>query len=164
VLRFHPRCPWRDENTGKTERVPALIAAFRSIDNNAVTGIQRIRLNLDGSKNNRRMLGIVHRAAIKLDSANERVCIGEGIETCLAGRQLGFAPAWALGSVGAISFFPLIDNARELIIFGETGEASADAIKIVGRRWRKAGRRVRVVMPNVGADLNDVILLEGTPS
>ena len=30
VLRFHPACPWRDENTGGTVRVPALIAVFRS--------------------------------------------------------------------------------------------------------------------------------------
>jgi putative DNA primase/helicase len=157
VLRFHPHCPWRNEGDGETERIPALIAAFRSIDNDAVTGIQRIRLNPDGSKNGRRMLGIVHRAAIKIDPAGERLCIGEGVETCLAGRQLGFAPAWALGSVGAISFFPLVNGVRQLTIFGEAGEASAGAIKIAGTRWRKAGRRVRVVMPNTGSDLNDVI-------
>ena len=157
VLRFHPHCPWRNEGDGETERIPALIAAFRSIGNDVVTGIQRIRLNPDGSKNGRRMLGIVHRAAIKIDPAGERLCIGEGVETCLAGRQLGFAPAWALGSVGAISFLPLIDGVRQLTIFGEAGEASAGAIKIAGTRWRKAGRRVRVVMPNTGSDLNDVI-------
>src|SRR5215211_7728616 len=29
VLRFHPRCPWRNEDTGLTDREPALIAAFR---------------------------------------------------------------------------------------------------------------------------------------
>jgi len=158
VLRFHPRCPWRNENTGKTEQVRALIAAFRSIDNDAVTGIQRIRLNADGSKYDRRMLGIVQRAAIKIDAACEQLCIGEGVETCLAGRQLGFAPVWALGSVGAISFFPLIEGVRQLTIFGETGKASADAIKFVGKRWRKARRRVRIVMPNIGSDLNDVVM------
>src|SRR5262249_34035421 len=38
-LRFHPRCPWRNENTGKTEYIPALIAAFTSIDDNDITGI-----------------------------------------------------------------------------------------------------------------------------
>jgi hypothetical protein len=52
---------------------------------------------------------------------------------------------------------PLIDGVRQLTIFGEAGEASAGAIKIAGTRWRKAGRRVRVVMPNTGSDLNDVI-------
>jgi hypothetical protein len=45
VLRFHRRCPMRNENTGTTDRVPAMIAAFRSIDNDAITGIHRIRLD-----------------------------------------------------------------------------------------------------------------------
>jgi putative DNA primase/helicase len=158
VLRFHPYCPWRNENTGKTERVPALIAAFRSIDNDQITGVQRIRLNPDGSKYGRRMLGIVHRAAIKFDAADKELCIGEGVETCLAGRQLGFSPVWALGSVGAISFFPVLDGVRQLIIFGETGKASAEAIRLAGRRWRRAARRVRIVTPAVGSDLNDVLM------
>jgi putative DNA primase/helicase len=158
VLRFHPNCPWRNENTGQTERVPALIAAFRSIDNDTVLGIQRIRLNPDGSKFGRRMFGIVRRAAIKLDPVGKEICIGEGLETCLAGRQLGFLPTWALGSAGAISFFPLINDVQKLTIFGEAGKSSADAIKLAGTRWRKVGRRVRVVMPNSGSDLNDVIL------
>jgi hypothetical protein len=157
VLRFHARCPWQDENTGKTERVPALIAAFRSIDNDEITAIHRIALNPDGTKIGRRMFGVVRRAAVKLDPAGERLSIGEGVETCLAGCQLGFAPAWALGSVGAISFFPLIDGVQLLTIFGEAGDASAGAIKIAGTRWRRGGRRVRVVMPNAGSDLNDVI-------
>jgi len=50
VLRFHPACPWRNENTGNTDRVPALIAAFRSIDDGTITAIHRIALNGDGSK------------------------------------------------------------------------------------------------------------------
>ena len=29
VLRFHPHCPWRNEDAGKTERIPALLAALR---------------------------------------------------------------------------------------------------------------------------------------
>jgi hypothetical protein len=28
VLRFHPSCPWRNENTGKAERVPALVGGI----------------------------------------------------------------------------------------------------------------------------------------
>src|SRR5262249_41040583 len=39
VLRFHPRCAWRNENTGTVEKVPALIAAFRSIDDDELTAI-----------------------------------------------------------------------------------------------------------------------------
>jgi putative DNA primase/helicase len=158
VLRFHRACPWRDENSGRTIQVPALIAPFRSIDNDAITGIHRIRLNADGSKHSRRMFGIVARAAIKFDAAGSDLHVGEGAETALAARQLGFTPTWAVGSTGAISFFPLIDGVNRLTILGESGEASERAIKMCGARWRKAGRRVRVVMPNAGSDLNDVLL------
>jgi putative DNA primase/helicase len=159
VLRFHPRCPWRNENTRNADRVPALIAPFRSIDDDEITGIHRIALNPDGTKLGRRMLGIVHRAAIKLNPHGERLAIGEGVETCMAAEQLGLRPAWALGSVGAISFFPLIDDVKQLLILGEPGEASARAIKLCGTRWRKAKRRVRIMMPDNGcSDLNDELI------
>jgi hypothetical protein len=155
VLRFHPRCPW--EQT----RVPALIAAFRSIADDAITGIHRIALNADGSKLDRAMLGIAKGAAIKFDPVGAELAIGEGLETCLAGRQIGnFKPAWSLGSAGAIGFFPVIDGVKVLRIFGETGKASADAIRMCGVRWRKAGRRVRKVMPGDGlSDLNDALIM-----
>jgi hypothetical protein len=29
--------------------------------------------------------------------------VGEGVETCMAAETLGHKPAWALGSIGAIS-------------------------------------------------------------
>jgi putative DNA primase/helicase len=161
VLRFHPACPWRNENTGRTDRVPALIVPFRSIDDDAVTAVHRIALRGDGTKIDRRMLGIVSRTAIKLDAPAERLAIGEGLETAMAARQLGYRPAWALGSVGAISFFPLIDRVKQLLILGEPGGASARAIKFCGSRWRKAGRRVRVVMPEAPfSDLNDILIAE----
>jgi hypothetical protein len=109
----------------------------------------------------RRMLGIVHRAAIKLDPAADELVIGEGIETGMAARQLGLRPVWVLGSVGAISFFPTIDGVKQLIILGEIGEPSARAIKLCGTRWRRVGRRVRIVMPSDGlSDMNDALIAE----
>ncbi|RWG07360.1 toprim domain-containing protein [Mesorhizobium sp.] len=158
VLRFHPRCPWRDENTGGTVLLPALIAAFRSVDDDQVTAVHRIPLRPDGSKIGRRMLGVVHRAAVKLDSAGTDLAIGEGIETAMAARQLGYSPAWALGSVGAISFFPVISGVKRLLILGETGKASEQAVRICGQRWQKAWRRVAVVQPETGSDLNDELI------
>jgi len=158
VLRFHPTCPWRDENTGKTERVPALIAAFRSIDDGTVTAIQRVALDTAGAKIGRRMLGLMHRAAIMLDPIGPELAIGEGIESCMAARELGIRPTWALGSTGGISGFPILNGIARLTILGETDQASADAIHFCGRRWRKAGRRVRIVMPDIGSDLNDELM------
>src|SRR5262249_43248727 len=79
VLRYQPACPWRDEDTGATIFIPALIAAFRSIDDGAVTGIHRIRLDQPQRwpKAERRMLGAVQRAAVKLDQLGPTLHIGE---------------------------------------------------------------------------------------
>ena len=160
VLRYHPRCPWRDEDTGTTIYVQALVAAFRSIDDDAVTAVHRIRVDQPERwpKTERRMLGIVHRAAVKLDQGGDTLHVGEGVETCMAARQLGHTPAWALGSVGGISRFPLIEGVTRLRILGEAGEASARAIELCGGRWHAAGRRVQLVMPSTGSDLNDQLM------
>jgi hypothetical protein len=159
VLRFHARCPWRNENTGRTDRVPALIAAFRSIDDDTITAIHRIVPRAGGPKADRKMLGVVARAAVKLGGlTGDTLTIGEGIETCMAAQELGIKPAWALGSVGAISFFPVLDGIEKLKILGEAGEASAKAARVCTPRWRRAGRRVLLVMPKFGSDLNDDLI------
>jgi putative DNA primase/helicase len=160
TLRFHPACPWRNQNTGRTDRIPCLIAAFRSIDDDIITGIHRIRVDRPDlwPKTERRMLGVMHRAAVKLGSPSGRLIIGEGIETCMAATQLGLGPTWALGSVGAISFFPVVDGVPELKILAESGDASGRAIQICGHRWRRAGRRVLISRPKLGSDHNDVLM------
>jgi AAA domain len=93
-----------------------LIAAFRSIDDDAVAAIHRIRLDQPQRwpKTDRRMLGVVHRAAVKLGPATDVLHIGEGVETCMAARQLAYAPSWALGSAGMIAHFPVIDDVTTL--------------------------------------------------
>jgi putative DNA primase/helicase len=160
VLRFHPRTPWRNENTGQTDRIPCLIAAFRSLDDDEITAIHRIRVDQPARwpKTERLMLGVVHRAAVKLGNPEICITIGEGVETCMAAIQLGVGTAWAVGSAGNISFFPTIDGIGELTILGETGEASARAVKICGRRWRRASRRVFVSRSEVGSDHNDILM------
>jgi len=161
VLRYHPSCPFRDENTGQMIKVTALVAAFRSIDDNTVTGIHRIALNPDGSKIGRSMLGIVKRAAVKLAMPdNGTLAISEGIETAMAAMQLGFRPAWAAGSAGLVSRFPIIDGIQQLTLLGENNTASANAVEICGERWQSAGRGMRVVLPDDGCgDLNDELMM-----
>jgi putative DNA primase/helicase len=160
-LRYHAHCPWRNEETQRTDYIPVLLAAFRSITTDEITAVHRIRLDQPERwpKAERRMLGIVFGSAVKLgDKPTDTLAIGEGVETCLAACQLGYKPAWALGSVGAISFFPIIESVRTLIILGETGTASADAVQLCGRRWTRTGRRVRIARSSVGSDLNDELM------
>jgi putative DNA primase/helicase len=161
VLRFHPRTPWRNENSGRTDFIPCLIAAFRNVDDGIVTAVHRMRLDQPERwpKIDRRMLGLVHRAAIMFDPIGPELAIGEGVETCMAARQLGIGcPTWALGSVGAIAGFPVLDDVARLIILGEAGQASADAIGFCGRRWRAAARSVRAATSSLGSDLNDELM------
>jgi putative DNA primase/helicase len=159
ALRFHLACPWRDENTGEAIFLPALVAVFRSIDDDTVTAIQRIALTEEGTKRGRMMLGVVRRAAIKLDPAGETLAIGEGVETCMAARQLGYSPVWALCSTSNISRFLVIDGIQCLQILGEMGAASARAIELCAERWHAAGRKVQTVMPDDGcSDLNDELM------
>ncbi|HMF28049.1 MAG TPA: toprim domain-containing protein, partial [Candidatus Cybelea sp.] len=162
VLRFLHRCPWLSES-GERVFLPALIVPFRSIDDNTITAIHRIRLDQPERwpKAERRMLGVVHRAAVKLDSeVGDVLAIGEGVETCMAARQLdiGVGPAWALGSAGGIERFPVLPNIRTLRILAENDSANEAAREQCGLRWRAAGRNVRVTRPTDDAkDFNDVL-------
>ena len=159
VLRFHPRCPWRNESTGQTDRVPALIAAFRSLDDDAIVAVHRIALTADGHKIDKRMLGPTRRSAIMLDdNVGDELAIGEGIETCLAARHLGIRPVWALGSAGAIAHFPVMPGITTLRIIGENdGGANERAAESCAPRWQRAGRHVRIIRPTRGKDLNDAL-------
>jgi hypothetical protein len=149
VLRFHPHCPWRDEDIG-TIFVPALIAVFRSVDDDEVTGIHRIRLDLRDRwlKNTpRMMLGIVKRAAVKLGPAKDVLHTSEGVESAMAARQLGYSPVWALGSAGAIAHFPVLDGIGCLRTLGERCKKNAEAVDLCAARWHAAGRRVQTGLP-----------------
>jgi hypothetical protein len=160
VLRYHAHCPWRNEDRGQTIYIPALVVAFTSIDDNIVTAVHRIRLDQPEGwpKAERKMLGPVARAAVKLDPAGDTLHIGEGVETCMAARQLGHAPAWALGSAGMISKFPLLDGIERLGILRENDGANARAAQFCGGRWHRAGRKVQIVMPTTGNDLNEELM------
>lgn len=166
VLRFHPHCPWGDKALGRTIFVPAMLAAMRAIEGDAIKAVHRTRLGPDGMKIGRRMLGVASGAAVKLDGDDAvamGLAIGEGVETCLAARALGFCPTWALTSAGAVAAFPVIPGVEALTILAENDQASAQAIEACASCWHRAGREVIVVEPTTGSDLNDALLARGAP-
>ena len=113
ALRFHPSCPFG----GLT--YPCMIALFRDIQTNAPKAIHRTALGSGGIKLGRKALGPIGGCAIKLSDdvdVEQSLVIGEGVETVLAGMQLGFRPAWALGSAGAIKSFPVLAGIEALTI------------------------------------------------
>ena len=160
VIRFHPRCPWGDKASGQTIFVPAMVAAMRSIANDRITAVHRTRLNDRAEKVDRMMLGPARGSAVKLDPDEEvtiSLAVGEGVESTLAARQLGFRPAWAATSTANLKSLPVLPGVEVLTLLAERDEASAQAIRECGDRWGAAGRQVDVIRPTTGSDLNDAV-------
>jgi len=83
ALRFHPACPW--ENGA----VPALVAAIRDVATDELIGVHRTALTTSAEQIGRKALGIAGYGAIKLwphGAVGSALCIGEGLETALAGH------------------------------------------------------------------------------
>jgi hypothetical protein len=163
VLRFHSFCPWKNDKTEQTESLPCLIAPFRSIDGDTVTGLHRIRLDRPDlwPKTKRKMLGVVRGSAIKLDAITEgsKLAIAEGVETALAARQLRINPVWALGAAGAIARFAPIEGIEELTILGERDAANRKAADACALLWAQQRQRVFLALPAGGEnDFNDVLM------
>lgn len=140
--------------------IKAVVALFRNIQTGKPQAVSRTYLDGDGGKIERRFLGRVSGAAIKLDP-DENVLtglyIGEGVETCLAARQIGLKPTWALGSCMAIGAFPVLSGIECLSILRELDEANSRNADACGMRWHCAGKQVFNVNPKFGNDINDVI-------
>jgi hypothetical protein len=155
VIRFHPKLKYQNDT------VHGMISLLRDIHTDEPCGIHRTFFDANAHKIDRKMLGRAKGAAIKLDADDTvtlGLCIGEGVETCIAGRLAGLRPVWALGSAGAIAAFPVLSGIDALTIFAETDDANASAVKMCARRWLLDGREVSAAEPNVGGDLNDAVL------
>jgi putative DNA primase/helicase len=137
-IRFHSDCPFGNE------RWPAMICLVRSIVTNEPQGIHRTALATEGSsikrngKTFRLSLGPVSGGVIKIDPDEDvtmGLCIGEGLESCLAGRQMGLWPVWCAISTGGVASFPVLQASMDCIFSGITTRT------LQGRRPLKNGFR-----------------------
>jgi hypothetical protein len=176
VVRFHPGCPFAGMRT------PAMIALVRNIITNEPQAIHRTALDRDGNKigvvgadgnaRERMALGSVNGGAIKLTDDAEvmnALGVGEGIETALSLQLLAEwygSPVWSLLSKDGIRRLPALPGIESLVVAIDHDARDVksgrrpgqDAATAVTRRWRAAGREVRLVWPTVqGEDINDVV-------
>jgi putative DNA primase/helicase len=145
VLRWHPR-------------TVAMLALFRNVHTDAPQAVSRTFLDREGRKIERKFLGPVRGAAIKLDEdANVLggLHIGEGVETCMAARQLGLRPTWALGSKGGIAKFPVLGGVECVTLLAEPDAATE--VETCAAHWHAVGREVLINRSIRGKDLNDAI-------
>jgi hypothetical protein len=156
-LRYSPRTVWENG------RRKCLLIAYRSLVTDEITGISRILIDEPERwpKTQRKMLGVVRLAAAKLAPVTNSLAIAEGVETALAANMLGYGPAWALGSAGAVKSLPVLPGIERLILLIENNDASREATDRCGKRWVRAGRKVIHVVPEYGDDLNDELMHKG---
>lgn len=157
AIRHHPHCAFRDEN------VPCMIALFRHNLTDEPVGIQRTRLPpsgwVRGMKMERLNLGPTRTGSIKIDCDADVLygfTIGEGTETVLAGRMLGYRPAWATGGKGTIRQFPLLPEPVQSLSVHWEFDADAD-MRECAERWCAAGREVIVLKSLFGKDAADAL-------
>ena len=155
-------------------RGPALIAAFRRLDDDRTQACHRIWLKPNGTgkaeiENPKMMLGPVAGCAIKLVAdaeVTQGLGVCEGIETAVvATSRFGWRPIWALGSAGAIAQFPVLHGVEGLTIFADNdlNAVGMSAARTCAARWCNAGREVRILLPRCGGlDWADVATHQGT--
>jgi putative DNA primase/helicase len=154
VIRFHGSLYFDAFN-----RRPGMVSLLRNIVTDEPCGIHRTFLDREtGQKIDRKMLGIAKAAAVKLDphaAVSSALTIGEGIETALASRMAGYRPVWALGSSGAVKFFPVLSSLEELTILEENDPTSRRDVKDCAKRYLDARKPVNIITSHVGNDFND---------
>jgi hypothetical protein len=164
ALRFHPNAPFG----GNGERHPCLIALARGITDNEPRAIYRTALTEHAQKIARKMLGPTKGTAVKLtadEHITDALCVGEGLEICIAAANFGYAPIWSLGSALAVRRLPVLDAVQTLTVITDNDapdqkghRAGQDAAFVTIVRWRWAGRDAHKVMPEIeGQDLADLI-------
>lgn len=86
------------------------------------------------------------------------LAIAEGIESALSLAH-AFTPAWACLDAGNMAAFPVLPGIESLTIAADNDEAGIRAAEACARRWKAAGREVRVVMaPGHKQDMNDLVV------
>jgi phage/plasmid primase-like uncharacterized protein len=157
-LRWHPRSPWEGGNK------PCVVGRYTTAVDNKPRGIWR--RPIDGAKP--KALGSTVGCVIRLwpdDAVETGLVLGEGVETTLAAatriehRGTLLQPAWAAGSAGNISSFPVLSGIEALTILVDNDAAGERAADQCRSRWSAAGREVTLLRPNIAnTDFNDVVL------
>ncbi len=138
-----------------------MVCAMQDIATGELRAVHATLLSDEGQKLDRKMRGVAAGTAIRLhapDAPMSRLIAGEGVETSLSARQLGFGDTvWAMGSQPFVASLPVLDGVERLALLEErdANGASARAVSDCGNRWQRAGRQVSVILPTTGKDLND---------
>jgi Toprim domain len=156
TLRYHPALL----HHATAVALPALIAAI-SGPGGKVTAIQRTFLDLRGRKapviDAKMSLGCMLDGTIRLAPAGEVLGLAEGLETALSAMQIHHILVWAACGC-RFDRVAIPDTVRQLIVFGDNGEAGHCAAEKAEIAHAKPGRRFEARFPAFDVkDWNDVL-------
>lgn len=156
-LAFHPAVWHSEEYTG-----PAMLARITDAITREPMGLHQTWITAAGKAavpNPKKSRGPKQGGVIRLwpdDMVTGGLAVAEGIETSLSIAH-SFAPVWCLIDAGNLAAFPVLAGVECLVIGADNDAAGIKAARECADRWARAGRDVRVILPNsVGADWNDV--------
>jgi putative DNA primase/helicase len=137
------------------EQLGAVIALMTDPLTGKATGVQRIFLNRDGTKRERKMLG--RQGVIRL-SPDDEVTLGlgicEGIEDGLDILLMGWRPVWTATSCTAIANFPVLQGIECLTIFHDNDapgtKAAHECAAAVRRRRTHLPKQSRLIVASPG--------------
>lgn len=157
ALQYHPRL-WHVES-GRA--FPAMVAGVQNSDG-ALVAIHRTWLQADGNgkaevDNNKKLLGPVNGAAVRLADCAGDLMVGEGIETVLSAIQLFGRPGWAATTSGHLRQLVLPDEVRTVTILVDGDAAGEKAAEAAAALWRSQGRQADLKRAPTAQDWNDVL-------
>ncbi|MGB5083281.1 MAG: toprim domain-containing protein [Methylocystis silviterrae] len=159
VLRFHPRCYYRPDESAPTETWPAMIARVTDLDGR-MTGAHRTWLDPSGRgkapiDTPRRAMGDLLGNAVRFGVANDVLAAGEGIETLLSLRcVLPTLPMAAALSANHLAAMLLPRTLHRLYIARDDDAAGDAAVTALTERAEAAGIETIAWSPRLG-DFNE---------
>ena len=165
VLLEHPSRPWQQRT------FPAQVLVVEDPATGAFIGMHTTLVTPPGyqidKKNRRRRWGAGHPdktapgycAAINITPTrrSEHVAICEGVEDALSLLSVGWEHrVWACVAVADVGKFPVLPDAKTIMIFADPGEIELKQAASTAERWRAAGRHAKVFQSK-DHDINDAL-------
>jgi hypothetical protein len=162
VLRFVPEHA-RKNPDGNLERHPALIALLRDIHTAEPCGLVSIYLLADGrdrirDDKGKTTWGRLAGAVVTLnphEGVTNGLILAEGVETGISLWMAGLRPCWVTAGTSNMTAFPVLSGIAALTVASDVDQGGQEAAAACAKRWRAAGREVRIIKPPAGdfADL-----------
>ncbi len=104
-------------------------------------------------------LGPVGGLSCHLAAPGTHLAVAEGIETGLSVQHATGIPTWAALSAGGMRnlILPKLPHATFVTIAADADQVGIHSAQFAAERWISEGRKVRIVLPKLGKDFNDVL-------